>query len=81
MTAKTAKAAKAAKTAPDWEEIKRTRAAVSVGEFKAIMGWSDSKYYEHVGKIRLIEGFGHPMIPVSEVNRILGESEEPITAA
>ena len=45
------------------------------------MGWSDSKYYEHVGKIRLIEGFGHPMIPVSEVNRILGESEEPITAA
>ena len=66
---------------PNWDEIKKTRAAVTVGEFLTIMGWSPSRLSRHRSKISFIEGFGCRMIAVSEVSRILGESEEPKTAA
>ena len=66
---------------PNWDEIKKTRAAVTVGEFLTIMGWSSSRLHRHRSKIRVVEGFGCRMIAGSEVSRILGESEEPKTAA
>ncbi len=64
-----------------WDEIKRTRAAVTVEEFLTLMGWSHTRLSRHGSKIRTIEGYGRRMIAVSEVCRILGESEEPKDAA
>lgn len=58
-----------------WEDLKKTRQAVTTGEFRSIMGWSYSKFRRQREKIRMIEGFGYDMVPVSEVSRILGENE------
>ena len=66
---------------PKWDEIKKTRAAVTIAEFLSLMGWSRAKFSRHREKLRMVEGWGNDMIPVSEVSRILGESEEPKTAA
>jgi len=65
------------KESSTWEELKKTREAVTIGEFLSMMGWTHSKFSRQRKKIRMIEGFGYPMIPVSEVRRILGESVAP----
>jgi hypothetical protein len=64
-------------TPPSWEELRATRVSVTIGEFCSLTGWHRSRFHRHRDQIRMIEGFGRPMIPVSEVERILngGDTE------
>ena len=62
---------------PIWEEMKKERAAITIGEFLSLMGWSPQKLSRMGNKIRFVEGFGNRMISVSAVSRILGESIAP----
>jgi hypothetical protein len=54
----------------------RARVTISVPEFCAALGWNRSRYYRHRSAIRVIEGYGVPMIPVSELLRILASGKE-----
>ncbi len=66
------------KTEPSrWDELKRERVLLSIPEFCSVLGWHRSKYYRHKDSIRVVEGYGNPMIPIGEVGRILGEPNEP----
>jgi hypothetical protein len=51
------------------------RLSIHIPEFCGALGWSRARYYRHKSKINTVEGFGVPMIPVSELARIMGESE------
>ena len=64
------------KTEPSrWDELKRERALLSIPEFCSVLGWHRSKYYRHKNSIRVVEGYGNPMIPIGEVSKILGEPQ------
>ena len=56
-----------------WEQLRAERAAVTIEEFCEILGWHRSRFYRHKDKIRTLEGYGRPMVPTAEVERILGE--------
>ena len=56
-----------------WEQLRAERVCVTIEEFCEILGWHRSRFYRHQGKIKTLDGYGRPMIPVTEVERILGE--------
>ena len=60
-----------------WDALKRERVLLTIPEFCSVLGWHRSKYYRHKDSIRVVEGYGNPMIPIGEVGRILGEPNEP----
>jgi hypothetical protein len=47
------------------------RATISITEFCEALGWHRARYYRHQGSIRKLVGYGRPMIPVAELQRIL----------
>lgn len=51
------------------------RRAYSMAEFAAMLGktpsWAHKLHYE--GKLKVIEGLGRKLVPLSEVRRLLGE--------
>ena len=51
------------------------RVSLSISEFCAALGWNRARYYRHRSKIRVLTGFGSPMIPVAELDRIIGEPQ------
>ncbi len=58
-----------------WDELKRERVLLTIPEFCSVLGWHRSKYYRHKDSIRVVEGYGNPMIPIGEVGKILGEPQ------
>jgi len=50
------------------------RATLSIAEFCGALGWNRARYYRHADKISKVQGYGVPMIPVSELDRIMGET-------
>ena len=56
-----------------WEQLRAERAAVTIEEFCKILGWHRSRFYRHKDRIKMLEGYGRPMIATTEVERILGE--------
>ncbi len=58
-----------------WDALKRERVLLSIPEFCSVLGWHRSKYYRHKNSIRVVEGYGNPMIPIGEVSKILGEPQ------
>ena len=58
---------------PLWEKLRAERAAITVEEFCKILGWHRSRFYRHKDRIKMLEGYGRPMISTTEVERILGE--------
>ncbi len=64
------------KTEPShWDRLKQERVLLSIPEFCSVLGWHRSKYYRHKNSIRVVEGYGNPMIPIGEVSKILGEPQ------
>ncbi len=61
-----------------WDRLKRERALLSIPEFCSVLGWHRSKYYRHKNSIRVVEGYGNPMIPIGEVSKILGGEPQPL---
>ena len=56
-----------------WDQLRAERACVTIEELCEILGWHRSRFYRHKAKIKTLDGYGRPMIPVAEVERILGE--------
>ena len=54
-----------------WERLRSERAAITIEEFCEILGWHRSRFYRHRHSIKVLEGYGRPMIPTAEVERIL----------
>ena len=44
---------------------------VTINEFCAVLNWSRSRFYRNRDRIKIVNGYGQPMIPVSELERIL----------
>ncbi len=57
-------------------ELFRGRLTIHIPEFCKALGWDRARYYRHRDKIRTVEGYGVPMIPVAELARILGEEDK-----
>ena len=54
-----------------WDRLRKERAAITIEEFCEILGWHRSRFYRHKDRIKILEGYGRPMIPTTEVERIL----------
>ena len=53
-------------------ELYPGRLSITIEEFCAPLGWNRARYYRHRGKIKVLSGFGKPMIPVAELDRVSG---------
>jgi hypothetical protein len=49
------------------------RLSIGIPEFCKALGWNRARFYRHRDKIKTIDGFGRPMIPVYELARLLGQ--------
>ena len=63
------------------KELFPGRVTLSVPEFCQALGWHRSRFWRHKDSIRQVHGLGRTMIPVTELDRLLGIEPAPETLA